>query len=154
MHQYFLGLRDASARKEVKFNIILSPLYNIAAALSLPVAVRGNCAWWTSQGLKVAGVTTKASLWPKSIFINMFENSHKTTVGSPSNMHVVSYRRIKHAHRSYGIDAQPITAVAPLQSARSVMYYDLERFANVVVEVPPNRYLYITFDHVADCRSS
>eukprot|EP00455_Lapot_gusevi_P018193 TRINITY_DN1987_c0_g1_i6.p1 TRINITY_DN1987_c0_g1~~TRINITY_DN1987_c0_g1_i6.p1 ORF type:complete len:152 (-),score=23.80 TRINITY_DN1987_c0_g1_i6:67-474(-) len=52
-------------------------------------------------------------------------------------MHVVSYRRVRHAKLSYGIDADSITAVAPLQSIRSLFYWDLERFAHVVVDVPP-----------------
>ncbi len=93
---------------------------------------RGNCARWTSKGLEKAGVLTRISMWPKSIWINMFENCRKTEAKSPANVSVVAYRRIRHAKMSYGLNADPLKAVAPLQSIRSLLYWKLESFASML----------------------
>ena len=80
----------------------------------------------------------------RSIFTHIFENAGKMSAQSADNVHVVSFRRvrclvlscvfythgrygscpwqIRHAKLSYGIDATPVTAVAPLQTFRSLAY--------------------------------
>ena len=138
MHRYFLNLREREERHETAFNIALSPIINALRYLPLPlgIAEAGNCAVWTSEGLKRAGVVLNGSLWPKSIFIHIFENAPLTAIGSHENVSVVSYRRIKHAHRSYGTNTDGLEGVAPLQSLRSLAYRDLEWFADAIVEVP------------------
>ncbi|KJE91653.1 hypothetical protein CAOG_02761 [Capsaspora owczarzaki ATCC 30864] len=138
MHKYFQRLEEESRAQRAKFEIVLSPILNFVRwVLPFDLAERGNCAFWTSKGLKEAGVVQHVSMWPKSIWIDMFENSTRSAgIGGRDNMNVVAYRRIKHAQLSYGVDADPIEAVAPLQSARAFLYWNLERFANVVVEVP------------------
>lgn len=74
------------------------------------------------------------SMWPKSIFVDILENAEDNAAGSSDNLNgmkpeeasvslnrahacnaVVSYRRVRHADRRYGIDAIPVEAVAPLQ---------------------------------------
>lgn len=106
MHQFYLDLYEADRARSAKFNIALFPITNFLRGL-LPtrIAERGNCARWTSKGLVVAGVATKPSMWPKSVWINIFENTHRTATQSPDNLRVVVYRRAKHAKLSYGIDA-------------------------------------------------
>eukprot|EP01102_Stenamoeba_stenopodia_P008919 TRINITY_DN2608_c0_g1_i2.p1 TRINITY_DN2608_c0_g1~~TRINITY_DN2608_c0_g1_i2.p1 ORF type:complete len:329 (-),score=77.38 TRINITY_DN2608_c0_g1_i2:31-1017(-) len=136
MHEYFLELQKRQQNHEAEFNLALAPLYNALRGVMPIIVERGNCAWWVSQGLYKANVLTKPSIWPKSIWINMFENYNKTDIKEVDNIRVVSYRRAKHAKLSYGINAYPISAVAPLQSIRGLLYYNLERFANVIVEVP------------------
>jgi len=77
----------------------------------------------------------------------MFENSRRQA--EDDNVHIVSYRRIEHAKLRYGIhnvyyfvfnyagvDAFAIRAVAPLQSLRSLFYWNLEKFAHAIVSVP------------------
>jgi hypothetical protein len=68
------------ARKElqrnVTFNLFLGPLYNWLRTHS-PEAInmveRGNCAKWTSSGLAFADVLKSPHVWPKQIWINIFE---------------------------------------------------------------------------------
>lgn len=117
MHEYFQQLYNQEQNQLAKFDLLLFPLYNFLRWL-LPsyIAERGNCAFWTSNGLKKAGVIENVSMWPKSIFVNMFENLGNTPYGYKDNVHVVSYKRIKHAQLSYGVNAESVTAVAPLQS--------------------------------------
>ena len=56
-----------------------------------------------------------------------------------SNVHVVFYKRNPNQEGlKYGVDVKrlPITGVAPLSPVRSILYRDISRFANVIVEVP------------------
>jgi len=142
MHQYFVELDAKAQRREVTFHLFLGPVYNLFRKIfvTIPLAERGNCARWTSKGLEKAGVVTHASIWPKSVWVNIFENCNRTAAKSEDNINVVSYHRIKHAKLSYGIDAISIGAVAPLQSLRSISYWNLDRFAAAVVEVPPGTF--------------
>lgn len=141
MHQFYTALAEDHRHGLADFNIMLGAVYNALAWLNLPIAKRGNCAHWTSKGLVTAGLMRNPSIWPKSILIHMFENQEKLGYGGsakPDNVHIVSYRRPRHAQLTYGVDAVPLSAVAPLQSIRSFAYMDLERFADVIVEVPKN----------------
>mmetsp|Transcript_32032 Transcript_32032/g.43879 ORF Transcript_32032/g.43879 Transcript_32032/m.43879 type:complete len:373 (-) Transcript_32032:115-1233(-) len=54
---------------------------------------------------------------------------------SPFFFTTVSYRRIR-SRQSYGGDKDAISLVKPLMWHRSVAYRDLEKFADVIVEVP------------------
>jgi hypothetical protein len=40
---------------------------------------------------------------------------------------------VRHAKRAYGADSRSISAVAPFNSMANILYFNLERFANVVV---------------------
>ncbi|KNC50790.1 uncharacterized protein AMSG_06688 [Thecamonas trahens ATCC 50062] len=138
MDEYYQELASQNEKGLAKFNIILGPILN-ALRFILPrnsLAVRGNCAYWTSSGLEKAGIVTGRSMWPKSIFIDILENAEHTAAASHDNVHVVSYRRDRAATRSYGIDAQPISGVAPFQPIRSFFYFNLESFAHAIVSVP------------------
>lgn len=90
----------------------------------------GNCAKWISQGLYEAKIINRSSYYPKSIWINIFENYDSDKIN------VIFYRRIKHAPLKYGIDYIPINQVSPLQTLRSYCYYNLEKFASRIIEVP------------------
>lgn len=140
MHKFFVLLRDDYNEHKVKFHILSDPIINFLRRITpfMHISERGNCAWWTSTGLLKAGVVTKRSMWPKSIFIDILENSHRTEAKDKANVHVVSYHRIRHAKLSYGVDAKSVDAVAPLQSLRSLFYWNLEKFASVIVDVPRN----------------
>lgn len=49
------------------------------------------------MGLVEAGILKRPSLWPKKIAVNVFERQGQK---DPSNVHVVSYRNVKHAKRT------------------------------------------------------
>lgn len=89
--------------------------------------------------LKSAGLTTGIYVWPKTLFINMFENFDKTNIKSQSNMHVIYYEQPKNISKPfYGVTDRPIwfeNSVAPFQSIRNYFYGDLKHFANIIVKV-------------------
>lgn len=153
MHQYFLELDQLSQAGKHRFGALPRPIQDYFQSKieqldqkldqveerikqTRPV-IYGNCAKWSSEGLIRAGVITYRSYWPKAIWINMFENYQHTVIKTRENLKVISYRRIKHAKRAYGQDrSQVITQVAPLQTFRSLTYFNLEKFADQIVEVP------------------
>lgn len=142
MHNYFLHIRDNEKSGMKKFNIVFGPLINtinkwLFSEINFPEY--GNCAKWTSEGLKRAKIATSVSIWPKSILIDIFENYNKSTINYDlNNMHVVYYERPINAKLSYGKGGAPIEAVAPLQLFRSVVYGDMRAFADCIVKVPEN----------------
>ena len=52
-------------------------------------------------------------------------------------MHVVSYRRPHHAVHTYGADADAHGLVAPFRYLKDRQFWDLEKRADVIVDVPP-----------------
>ena len=75
MDKYFQELAERGVRKEAKFDIILGPMFNllhtILPASILGIAERGNCAMYTSRGLKRAGLVTRTSMY--AIYHDMME---------------------------------------------------------------------------------
>jgi len=137
MDRYFCELAAKSTEEKAKYHLWLDFIVNrISKFLRFDFAERGNCARYTSSALLKANLVTKSSMWTKSIWINLFENFHRTATKDSTNMHVVSYRRIKHAKQSYGVDASAWTSVAPANPLRSLLYFNLETFADFIVEVP------------------
>lgn len=229
MDEYFRQIENMQAQAMAKFSLALAPLSNFIRR-SLPIfmqhiAERGNCARWSSKGLVHAGVLNNHVMWPKSVWIHMFEDcplrdyippmevteinmhdelngpencsgqngtrkkqemiekrkdedkrrqrirslappnlngnssstsnlpstssstsqacsiqqTNRTVSGPWPNIHVVSYRRIPHAHHTYARDkklSRAVSSVTPFSIFRNVSYYNLEKFADVIVEVP------------------
>lgn len=137
MHHYFLDLQEDFNKGNKLFYLIPLQYRDILSKVYPYEMIRyGNCAKWISEGLKKAGVITHKSYWPKAIWINMFESYQQTEIGTLNNMSVVSYRMIKHAHQQYANGSPSITQVAPLQTFRTLSYFNLEKFAHRIVEVP------------------
>lgn len=137
MHDYFEQLQIDEQHDLKKFNIIFGPIINIVRNF-FDLPEYGNCAKWISEGLYRAKITTQPSIWPKSIFVNIFENYESTNVKNRNNMSVVYYKRPEHAILSYGKNAVAFEGVAPLQPIRSFMYGNLMNYANCTVKVPKN----------------
>jgi len=88
-----------------KFSLVFGLLWNWTAGwLPIDVAERGNCAYWTSKGLVEAQLLRFPSLYPKKILVNLFERSGQI---DKDNVHIVSYRRVKHAQLTYGEPEDP-----------------------------------------------
>ena len=144
MHNYIESIRQSNENKsgEKRFNIVLGPILNMVKNIFPNFPEYGNCARWTSSMLLHAGLTTNYFVWPKTVFINMFENYDKTSVKTKSNMNVIYYEQPKHIKElSYGVITKPIlfeNSVAPFQSIRNYFYGDLKHFAKVIVYVPEN----------------
>jgi len=134
MDRYFVELQERGKHQRAKFSLLFSPLYNMLSKL-LPnrIAERGNCARYVSMGLVEAGLITRPSMWPKNVLVNLFE---RWGLKDPNNVNMVSYRRIPHAKHSYGTDGSVFSGVKPLHPLENLLYFNLERFASIIVEVP------------------
>lgn len=134
LDRYFKVLDERSERGYVKFQLAFSDVMNALGAI-LPghQAEKGNCARWTTMGLCAAGIMRAPSLWPKKVWIDLFKSARKA---DPSNVHVVVYRRVAHAALTYGIPGEPAGLVAPFRWLLHRRYWDLEKFADAIVEVP------------------
>jgi len=128
--------RKLQKNHDARFSLFFSPVMNnIYRWFPDSVVEHGNCARWTSKGLTESGLIRIPTIFPKRIWVTLFE---RFGIQNPKNVHVVSYRRVKHAHRTYGVPSDPyISGVAPLHPITNLLYFNLEKFADVVVEVPP-----------------
>jgi len=136
MDYYFNKLKRKSKERKAKYSFFIGGILNIIREYSpFNIAERGNCAWWTSKGLAEADAIDWAKPWPKAIWVEVFEKEGRK---NPNNVHVVSYRRIPHARLSYGKKAWAFSGVAPAHFFDNLAYRNLEKYANVVVEVLPS----------------
>lgn len=133
LDRFYTRLQGQAERGEARFSLVLSKVRNVFRTLFGGRALYGNCALWTSRGLAAAKILHLPSFWPKSIWVTLYETYKKR---DPSNVHVVSYRRVRHARRTYGTDAEMHGLVAPLRWFKSWKYWELDDFADVSVEVP------------------
>ena len=137
LHYFYQKLQKKEKKESVTFNLILGPVLNFFRShlpFGLTWAERGNCARWTSSGLVFADLLPFLNIWPKQIWINLFEKWGRK---NRQNVHVVVYEHIPHAKQTYG-DGTPLwlEGVSPLSLIYNWSYFDLKKFANVVVEVP------------------
>eukprot|EP00602_Paraphysomonas_sp_CaronLab_P009472 CAMPEP_0185030380 /NCGR_PEP_ID=MMETSP1103-20130426/17312_1 /TAXON_ID=36769 /ORGANISM="Paraphysomonas bandaiensis, Strain Caron Lab Isolate" /LENGTH=245 /DNA_ID=CAMNT_0027565487 /DNA_START=88 /DNA_END=822 /DNA_ORIENTATION=- len=108
MHSYILELIEKDS-EDVKFNLVLGPLLNALKHIHPAIPEYGNCARWTSSMLLQAGLVTTYFVWPKTIFINMFENYSRTGIKELKNMNVVYYEQPAHVARlDYGVKSKPV----------------------------------------------
>jgi hypothetical protein len=93
MHEYYERLKRKEVEKGAKFSLLFSPLYNFLAGwLPMALAERGNCARYTSKGLEEGRIIKNASMWPKSLWVELFEEHGRN---NPDNVHVVTYRQVR-----------------------------------------------------------
>jgi hypothetical protein len=122
-----------------RFNIILGPILNFFGQIFGNFPQYGNCSRWTSLILNQAGLTTKIFVWPKTLFIDMFENYDKTNIKEQSNMNIIYYEQPSNISKPfYGVSEKPVwfeKSVAPFQSLRNYFYGDLKHFAKIIVKV-------------------
>lgn len=134
----FQEIHDQGVKHNAKFDIVLGPIFNTLRKVFPVMAERGNCARWSSVGLKEAGVTHKKTMFPKTLFVDILENTDKTDVGNyEDNVHIVSYRPIERGKRNYGVSGYGAPSlIAPLQTFSSLCYWNLESYAHAIVDVP------------------
>jgi hypothetical protein len=121
--------------KKIKFNIVLGPILNIFKTIfpTLNLPEFGNCSKWTSTMLQKAKVIDNTFVWPRTIFIDIFESAHKRGFETD----VVFYEQPSNVKNlTLGVKAKPIwfEGVAPFQLTRNWMYRDLKRFSNIIVD--------------------
>lgn len=134
LDRYYTELAGRAKSGKAAFKLLIGRVLNLVArALRLSWPEFGNCALWTSKGLAAAGILDKPTPWPKHILVDLLE---KYRALDRDNVHVVSYHRVAHAVQTYGKLAETHGFIAPLHVLRNIKYWDLERFADAVVEVP------------------
>jgi len=143
MHNYIMDLKsnNNNSQDKVRFNIILGPVLNLFGNFINNFPEYGNCARWTSSMLFKAGLTTNYFVWPKTLFINMFENYSKTNIKELTNMNVIYYERAENVSKPfYGVKDRPVwfeNSVAPFQSVRNYFYGNLKHFSKAIVKIDP-----------------
>lgn len=130
MHEYYENLQHKSLTGHKQFDIILGPIWNRFNVIFPVMSEKGNCAKWTSEGLKRAGIIDSTHIWPKSVWITMFENKKQTT--KPT---IVLYKKFN----NYTDDMPEITSfTAPFDWIRSFTYRNPEKFADCIVKQKNN----------------
>jgi hypothetical protein len=135
MHKYFQELDSKSLTGNKKFDIILGPIWNNIGYIFPNVIERGNCTKWTSEGLKRAGVVSHVHIWPKNLWITLFENCKEKN--KPS---VIYYEKVDKVLCKYGIEDDVGSYTAPLDWFRSFIYSHPKKFADGIVRVPTDQY--------------
>lgn len=148
MHNYILKLLDDDTNQKIKFNIIFGPILNILGSLFNNTIIKefipeyGNCSKWMSSILLKGNLITGINVWPKTVFINLFENYEKTNIKTKSNMNIVYYQQPSHIRNlTFGIkNYEPVwfENIAPFQSIRNYFYGNFKHFANCIVHIPSN----------------
>lgn len=136
LDHYFEKLQRRANEKKAQFSLFSAGLWNFLREwlpFPLNIAERGNCAIWTSKGLVEAELLRWPNAWPKSIWVDLYETWGRR---DKKNVHVVSYRRVTQAQLSYGKPLYTPSVVEPLNTIHNLAYIDLEKFADVIVEVP------------------
>jgi len=132
MDCYYHKIRADSLHGKIDYKMIIGPLRNKLSGSNKS----GNCSHWTGEGLAEAGIISNTSMWPKKLWISMFEKYSKIEKQHKlSNMHVVRYKRIAGCI-SYGTDADPLSLVQPGRIYNHVKYSNLRDLADVEVYVP------------------
>jgi hypothetical protein len=134
MHEHIIKLIQIEHEK-VEFNIFFGPMLNIVRLyfpnFNLPEF--GNCSKWTSTMLQKAGVIDKTFVWPRTVFIDIFEMAHKRGFETD----VVFYEKPDHVKKpSLGVKSNGVLfeGIAPFQFVRNWMYGDLRYFSNIIVQ--------------------
>ncbi|EFC46136.1 predicted protein [Naegleria gruberi] len=74
MHEYFVETQKLGDLNMAKYSMVNGPIYNLFKGFSWfsGIAERGNCAYWTSNGLKIAHILNSSTMWPKYASIKLY----------------------------------------------------------------------------------
>ena len=126
-------------KEKASFNIAIGSFTNFVKnrlRFELGWAEQGNCARWTSAGLEFAGLMGYKSMCPKVIWIRLFEMFGQK---DPKNVNVVVYKKADHAVHTYGRKEKMFfnkSGTLPLSPLWNWSYFDIDKFANAIVEIP------------------
>ncbi len=140
LHQYVEELL-ANKDDHFRFNLFFGPILNLPRLFNKNLPEYGNCSRWCSAMLLRCHLTTNYNVWPKTVFINIFENYAKTDVKTLDNMSVVYYEQPQHVETlAYGSKNKIswwFDNIAPFQLFRNFFYRDLKQYSNCVVRIKP-----------------
>lgn len=135
MHKHIKTL-IANEHITVEFNIIIGPILNFFREYFpfLNIPEFGNCSKWTSTMLQKANVIEKTFVWPRTIFIDIFEMAKDRGFETD----VVFYEKPDHVENlALGVKNKSksvwFEGIAPFQFIRNWFYGDLREFSNIIV---------------------
>lgn len=123
LHKYYQTIEGTG-----KFHMFASPIYNKLKVFFPNITERGNCARWTSYGLKKVGLIDFHTIFPKTLIIHFFEN--KT-----DNTKIVYYNQHPSSTMKYGKRGKVWEQVGLLQPIRNFMYRDFKKFSDIEITV-------------------
>lgn len=134
MHKHILNLIQME-HKKIEFNIVLGPVLNVIRSYfpNFNMPEFGNCSKWTSTMLQKAGVLNRTFVWPRTVFIDIFEMAEKRGF----EIDVVFYEKPDHIKKpTLGVKSNGVLfeGIAPFQFMRNWMYSDLRHFSNIIVQ--------------------
>lgn len=134
MHKHILNLIQME-HKKIKFNIVIGPVLNIIRKCfpNFDIPEFGNCSKWTSTMLQKAGVLNKTFVWPRTVFIDIFEMANQRGFETD----VVFYEKPDHIKKpTLGVKSHGVLfeGIAPFQFVRNWMYSDLKCFSDIIVQ--------------------
>lgn len=140
MHYYFKSLSSAHAGNQSGSGALGYDFFGILTTFAyfwfpnVRVNRRDNCAQYISEGLFLAGVLSRPQLFPKAVWVDMFEHF---VLGRQACAHVTYYKQIT---QEINPRAKLLmhSIVTPIQLFKNYYYRKLEPFADIVVEVDQN----------------
>jgi len=136
LHMYYLALQTRANIGIAKFKLAggrTKNIWNQYRPFAVPGMEVGNCCYWTSTGLVFSGLLTRPRIFPKGVWYDLLEHFLQE---DPNNVHVVYYKEVEHAHKIYPGYHTTNTISSPLQIVRNLRYYNMEKYADVIVHVP------------------
>ncbi len=135
MHQHYLNLADQKQKNEIDFGLIMYQLTNSYRPL-FHSTEKGNCAYWTSQGLMASGLLHRIYNWPLLIGFRLFMENYRS---NRENLNIISYQSINPQKKS------EVAWVYPFYGFwhKSVQphLWNLDQFANIIVKPTTNSFI-------------
>jgi hypothetical protein len=152
MDAYFSNLQQRAREGTARFDLLTSRLRNWWSTWN-PFSVtlralgvkrwreRGNCARWTSEGLRAGGILRSNTIWPPRILVRLL--SGKSYV-FPTRMAVVCVPRIRHAKRTTRVNPDVALRTNPIawlrhklrmRSENDRRFHDYNALADAVILV-------------------
>jgi len=132
---FFNKTNTKDIEQKASFSLVLFIIFNaIKDYLPFSLSESGNCSYWTSKGLVESELLNYPLMWPKLIFIQLFEQEARK---DKNNVNVVLYKNAKESQRKYGSSNNlPIVRpTSPYQLLYNIEYHNLDKFANIIVEI-------------------
>ena len=99
------------------------------------VSNSGNCSMWTSCGLVAAGLIPRKRIFPKAIFVELYQRQMRI---NPDNIKIVKYEEIAHCYKYWKGYKTVNSLVNPLLPVLSLRFWNLDKLCNVIVRVQKN----------------
>ena len=130
LHQFYIGLQKQSLKGDIKYGMLLYFLTNPIRKF-MGFSMKGNCSYWTGQGLAKIGLINSTSSWPLLLWFKLLFNQMEH---NPNNINIVAYPSINYKNEPSGSLLAPKIGLTRGYSD----YWDLNSFANIKVKINPN----------------